>query len=121
MNPKGTHSLQVFIDNLEEEEFKSIISSLIQKENPLFFAFNKHATHVLIKFIELTTEIPYLQSIFEVLTTNFSVLSMDANGLPLVKKLLAWIRTPSYKQNMINELSKNAIQLSQNAYGNYAL
>jgi len=46
---------------------------------------------------------------------------MDANGLPLVKKLLAWIRTPSYKQNMINELSKNAIQLSQNAYGNYAL
>lgn len=46
---------------------------------------------------------------------------MDSNGLPLVKKCLAWIRSPALKQNMINELSENAVMLAQNAYGNYSL
>ena len=53
-NSKGTHALQVFIENLDENDFKQEISSIIMKENPLYFAFNKHATHVLIKYIEMT-------------------------------------------------------------------
>lgn len=61
---KGTHSLQVFIQNLEGPEFKIRISELIEKENPLYFAFNKHATHVLIKYIEITTENPFLNYIY---------------------------------------------------------
>lgn len=120
-NSKGTHSLQVFLENLENSNFKTLISALIEKENPLFFAFNKHATHVLIKFIEITPEKPYLHKIYEIITTNFSDLSQDVNGLPLVKKCLAWIRTPELKSNMIQQLSENAILLAQNAYGNYSL
>jgi hypothetical protein len=95
---KGTHSLQVFIQNLESPEFKIRISELIEKENPLYFAFNKHATHVLIKYIEITTENPYLNNIYTIITNNFATLSMDSNGLPLVKKCLAWIRTPLFKK-----------------------
>jgi hypothetical protein len=53
-NSKGTHALQVFIENLEENNFKEQISKIIENENPLYFAFNKHATHVLIKYIEMT-------------------------------------------------------------------
>jgi hypothetical protein len=70
---------------------------MIVDENLLYFAFNKHATHVLIKYIEITTENPYLNEIYEIVCKNFAQLSMDANGLPLVKKCLAWIRTPHYK------------------------
>ena len=112
MNAKGTHSLQVFIENLDSPEFKVILSELIEKENPLFFTYNKHATHVLIKYIELTPEVPYLNKIYEIITTNFTELSMDSNGLPLVKKCLAWIRSPSLKQNMIDQLSSNAVMLA---------
>jgi hypothetical protein len=85
---------------LESPEFKIRISQLIEKENPLYFAFNKHATHVLIKYIEITTESPYLSNIYTILTNNFASLSMDSNGLPLVKKCLAWIRTPIFKKYM---------------------
>jgi hypothetical protein len=46
---------------------------------------------------------------------------MDSNGLPLVKKCLAWIRTPALKKNMNQQLSHNAVMLAQNAYGNYSL
>jgi len=97
---KGTHSLQVFIQNLESPEFKIRLSALIESQNPLYFAFNKHATHVLIKYIEITTENPYLNGIYENITKNFTILSVDSNGLPLVKKVLAWIRTPVFKMNM---------------------
>jgi len=108
-NSKGTHSLQVFIENLEGNDFKQLISALIEHENPLFFAFNKHATHVLIKYIELTSEVPFLSKIYHTITTNFTELSKDSNGLPLVKKCLSWIRTPELKNNMIKELKENAI------------
>ena len=97
------------------------LSQLIESQNPLYFAFNKHATHVLIKYIEITTENPFLHNIYEVITKNFAALSMDSNGLPLVKKCLAWIRTPVYKQNMNEQLRTNAVTLAQNAYGNYSL
>jgi len=76
---------------------------------------------VLIKYIEITTEDPHLVSIYETITRNITALSMDSNGLPLIKKCLAWIRTPHFKQNMIRELSANAVVLAQNAYGNYSL
>jgi hypothetical protein len=75
----------------------------------------------LIKYIEITSENPYLQDIYEIVTKNFAALSMDSNGLPLVKKCLAWIRTPVYKKYMNEQLSQNAVALAQNAYGNYSL
>jgi hypothetical protein len=111
----------VFIQNLESPEFKIRLSALIESQNALYFAFNKHATHVLIKYVEITTENPFLNGIYDTITKNFTALSMDSNGLPLVKKCLAWIRTPLFKKNMNEQLSTNAVAMAQNAYGNYSL
>ena len=61
---KGTHALQAFIEILENGEFKNTISSLLETEGLLKFAFNKHATHVLIKYVEITPEDPYLFKIY---------------------------------------------------------
>jgi hypothetical protein len=51
----------------------------------LKFAYNKHATHVLIKFIKNTEISPYLDKIFDTLAKNFCELAQDSNGLPVVK------------------------------------
>ena len=106
---------------MEEPEFKEMISAIFLKENPLSFAFNKHATHVLIKFIEITNEDPYLLQIYSIICDNFTELSCDSNGLPLIKKCLAWIRNPVLKEKMRRDMIKNAVKLCQNPYGNYAL
>jgi hypothetical protein len=67
---------------------------------------------VLIKYIELTPEDPFLNEIYGEITRNFFELSKDSNGLPLVKKCLAWIRKPELKKIMIQQLEENAIQLA---------
>ena len=88
------------IENLDEPEFKMMLSDLIIRDSPLSYGFNKNGTHVLIKFIELTTEDPFLTPIYHVIADNFSQLSCNVNGLPLVKKCLAWNRTPMIKFKM---------------------
>lgn len=64
--------MQVFIQNLEGDDFKMKLSGHIVSQNPLYFAYNKHATHVLIKYIEITTENPHLNDIYEIITSNFA-------------------------------------------------
>ncbi len=39
------------------------------------FAFNKHATHVLIKFIKIAQIRPYLEAIYTLISKNLSELS----------------------------------------------
>lgn len=90
-------------------------------DNPLSYAYNKHGTHVLIKYIELTPQDPYLMNIYDIITDNFTQLSCNVNGLPLIKKCLAWIRTPELKFKIRQQLIANAVTLSQNPYGNYSL
>lgn len=97
-----------------------MVAEIIFKD-AIKFAYNKHATHVLIKFIKLVEVHPYLEKIYEVLAKNFAELSQDANGLPVVKTCIQKFNLPEIKHLMINSLSENVIVLSQNAYGNYAL
>lgn len=61
-----------------------MVSDMILKD-VLKFAYNKHATHVLIKFIKIVEVHPYLTKIYEALAKNFHELSQDANGLPVIK------------------------------------
>ena len=97
-----------------------MIEEVLRKE-ALKFAFNKHATHVLIKFIKLVEVEPYLVKIFATLTKHISKLAQDPNGLPVVKTFIAKFQEPKFKQDLILGLSEHAVLLSQNAYGNYAM
>lgn len=69
----------------------------------------------------MTNEDPFLTPIYHVIADNFSQLSCNVNGLPLVKKCLAWIRTPAIKFKIRQQLIEHAVALSQNPYGNYSL
>ena len=81
---RGTHAMQGFLEAINKSQFNIIVAEMIYKD-ALKFAYNKHATHVLIKFIKLVEIHPFLEKIYDVLAKNFSELSQDANGLPVVK------------------------------------
>jgi len=63
----------------------------------LKFAFNKNATHVLIKFLKIAPIYPYLEKIYAELARNFAELSQDSNGLPVVKTVIAKFNIPDIK------------------------
>lgn len=54
----------------------------------LKFAYNKHGTHVLIKFIKLAELHPYLEHIYDIIVHNLEDLSQDPNGLPVIKNTI---------------------------------
>lgn len=82
---RGTHSLQGFLNCLNKPMFNEILTQIFV-QNLLDFAYNKHATHVLITYIELVDISPYLEPIYDIICRNMIELSQDANGLPVIKK-----------------------------------
>jgi hypothetical protein len=54
----------------------------------LKYAYNKHATHVLIKFIKTAEVHPHLEKIYHTIVDNFEQLSSDPNGLPVIKNTI---------------------------------
>lgn len=96
------------------------MADIILKDT-LKFVYNKNANHVLIKFIKLADIHPYLEKIYDVLASNFDLMSIDANGLPVVKTCISKFYTPELKYKMIEPITYHVMNLSQNAYGNYAL
>ena len=81
---RGTHSLQCFFEVLNKPSFCELITETMMP-HVLKFAYNKHSTHVLIKYIKLANIFPYLIPVYDLLVKNMVDLSQDANGLPVVK------------------------------------
>jgi hypothetical protein len=71
---RGTHAMQGFLEVMNKPQFNEIIAEIIHKDT-LKFAYNKHATHVLIKFIKLADMMPGLIKIYDILAANFAELS----------------------------------------------
>jgi hypothetical protein len=78
----------------------------------LKFAYNKHATHVLIKFIKSVDVHPYLNNIYDLIVKNMDGLSQDPNGLPVIKNTIQKFYLPEIKHKMIEALSWNVVVLS---------
>lgn len=73
---------------------------------------NKHATHVIIRFLKLVENKQYLRNIFEVIKNNFSRLAQDANGLPLIKNILAKFKDEESKKDLAKVMSDNAVLMA---------
>lgn len=61
------------------------------------YAFNKHATHVLIRYLQLAEVHPHLEQIYDVICRNMIDLSQDANGLPVIKVSIKKFNLPVIK------------------------
>ncbi|CDW82681.1 pumillio protein 3 [Stylonychia lemnae] len=101
---RGTHSLQGFLESINKSQFNQIVGEILHKDL-LKYAYNKHATHVLIRFIQLADVHPHLEKIYEVICKNMISLSQDANGLPVIKATIKKFNVPEIKHRMINILS----------------
>jgi hypothetical protein len=89
-----------------------IMTNLFEKDL-LKFAFNKHATHVLIKFIKLADIHPFLDKIYAIIVQNLPDLSQDPNGLPVIKNTIQkfYIKEDT-KSPMIEAMSASVVVLS---------
>jgi len=76
------------------------VTDIILKEL-LKFAYNKHATHVLIKYIQIAEVSPFLEPIYDAICKNMFDLAQDANGLPVVKACIKKFNSVPIKGKMI--------------------
>ncbi len=83
-------------------------------------AKNKHGTHVLIKFICLI-DYKNIDEIFATIVDNFNAFAMHANGLPVIKRILAKFTAAGYKERLVEAIEYSCADLAQNDYGNYAI
>jgi hypothetical protein len=72
---RGTHAIQSYIDAVADKPSILTIMSGVFERDLLKFAYNKHGTHVLIKFIKLCEIHPFLESVYEIIVLNLSDLS----------------------------------------------
>lgn len=116
---KGTHSMQCMIDMInmpeEEDEIQQGVSQFITQ-----MAFDQNANHVLQKVISCFKE-EKVGFIYEPIMKQFIELSMDQNGLCVVKKLIIKITDEAKIKEIQTLLTEHAVKLVQNPYGNYAV
>ena len=103
--------------NLEEEE--QILEEAI-KDQIVDMAFEPNATHVLQKII-MCISIEKLDYIFYPIYDKLIPMSLDANGLCVVKKAIARFKTEDKKEMIYKALSENCMALVQSPFGNYAI
>ena len=115
----GTHVLQTLLDMIKTPEEELILLNSI-KGNELKMAFDINATHVLQKMISIINEIRRNQ-INIIILDNIKILTLDVNGICLVKKFIEYTSLSEIKDKIIKILSDNCIEISQSPYGNYAI
>ena len=100
----------------EEQELKDGI-----KNHVVNLAFDQNGTHVLQKVLLCFKE-ENLDFIFHPIIDNFIDLSVDQNGLCVIKKLVSKISTSDTLMRQVGAiLSENAVSLVQSPFGNYAV
>lgn len=116
---KGTHSMQCLIEMVnmpdEEAELRQSITAHI-----LPLAFDPNGTHVLQKVLLCMKE-EHIDFIFEPVFDHLIELSMDQNGLCVIKKLISKILGHEKRVKIGEKLSENVVSLVQSPYGNYAV
>lgn len=116
---KGTHSMQCLIEMInmpeEEEELKQGIQGYV-----IDLAYDVNGTHVLQKVLLCMKE-ENIDFIFAPIMKNLIDLSMDQNGLCVVKKIISKIQNHEKKLQIAAYLSEHVVSLVQSPYGNYAV
>jgi hypothetical protein len=115
----GTYPLQTILDQLKTEKEKKIIIDSV-REKVICMSFNPQGTHVIENMLKLFEErrIPH---IYENIVRNFFLLTNNANGLCVIKKIIAHAKNVETMKLIRKIIADNAMCLVQNAFGNYAI
>jgi hypothetical protein len=116
---QGTFCLQALLEEISSFEEEQIILNNI-KNHEMEMALNKNATHVLQKIVLLFPDIHrvYLN---EIILNNFITLSLDSNGICLIKIFMKTNTLISNKKRIIDKIANNFVILSESPFGNYGV
>ena len=116
---QGTFSLQALLDEISSFEEEQKILNCI-KNYEMEMAFNKNATHVLKKIVLL---FPDIHRVFlnEIILDNFIALSLDSNGICLIKIFIKTNTLISDKKRINEKIVNNFVILSESPFGNYGV
>ena len=115
----GTHVLQSLLDMITSDEDQLRILSMI-KGHELEMAYDNNATHVLQKILS-TIKDTFRSELNAIIIKDLKNLSLDSNGICLVKKFMSTTTIEENKNAIISILTENVIEISQSPYGNYAI
>ena len=116
---QGTFCIQALLDEISSfEEEQNILNSI--KDYEMEMAFNKNATHVLQKIVLLFPDKHRLH-LNEIILNNFIALSLDSNGICLIKIFMKTNTLISNKKRINDKVTNNFIILAENPYGNYGV
>ena len=116
---KGTFCIQALLDEISSfEEEQKILNSI--KDYEMEMAFNKNATHVLQKIVLLFPD-KHRLNLNEIILNNFIALSLDSNGICLIKIFMKTNTLISNKKRINDKVTNNFIILAENPYGNYGV
>ena len=116
---QGTFCIQALLDEISSfEEEQKILNSI--KDYEMEMAFNKNATHVLQKIVLLFPD-KHRLNLNEIILNNFIALSLDSNGICLIKIFMKTNTLISNKKRINDKVTNNFIILAENPYGNYGV
>jgi len=90
------------------------------KEQILEMSVDQYGSHVIEKMIASYDE-DLMSDIYKVVTDNFVFLANNEKGLSVIKKLIIHSKNFETLETIRNQISENALILSQNPFGNYAI
>lgn len=115
----GTHVLQALLDAISLPEHEKIILNSI-KGSEMDMAYDNNATHVLQKIIQCIPE-ERRTELNLIILADIKNLSLDSNGICLVKKFIASNKSPENKKLIAKIITENCLEIAQNPFGNYAI
>jgi len=117
---KGTHVIQCLVQMVNMEEEIQLLEEILA-DRVLDLSFDLHGTHV-VQCAVTTLEISKIGYIFDACYDYLIDLAVNANGLCIVKKIIAkFSKSPLHRALLVKTFSENCLQLVQDPYGNYAM
>ena len=116
---QGTFSIQALLDEISSYEEEQTILNCI-KRYEMEMAFNKNATHVLQKIVLLFPDM-HRVLLNEIILDNFIALSLDSNGICLIKIFIKTNTLINDKKRINEKIVNNFVILSESPFGNYGV
>ena len=114
-----TFCLQALLDEVSSFEDEQTILNII-KNYEIEMAFDKNATHVLQKIILLFPD-NHRMYLNEIILNNFISLSLDSNGICLIKIFMKTNTLISNKERINEKVINNFVILAESPFGNYGV
>ena len=118
----GTHCIQSLIDMMNTKKEEKIIKNII-KHNLLDLSLNPSSTQIIQKLIT-NIFIKKRDYLVQFILLNFVQLSVNLNGVALIKKFISEIRSsndPKLAHIIIQLLENNCLSLCKDQYSNYVI